>query len=694
MRLQFKSCLLVLVAALIAGSASAQTRDRAWQFGGEVGAPWDDWSQVNILIDEVAAPGSIQPMELSPDVNIAPIIFDRYPYTHYVEPRDPLWEDGMPRIFRGWGDHNGPSEMRPFSNRVDGDVMTFIAFRRFRKNGNEFYTMDFGGPLPLERFALQMPPPDLLDLIGEPIVNYVPRSGELSGSLSGSTLLLDLRNRGDFYKPMEVILGAVEQNLDAPIEIDFDLDYYRYLRWRTFPEFINPMDNRWTVAKLGYGEFEAFGRGFAGKSRFRTRVVDLTRPAIVGKVDLGVSKWRRVGAQWVETFDEEGTVVGRVWEVGELVEAPNAEAQVQVSVKTGTSADPLNYFTWSDFGALETVDRDTWLSLRARDENDPAFAGYQGPATQDRDRWTPWSGPVLESGTRVALAAGQYFQLQAEFSSERPTDVARLDSVMIELVPLLSPTLVAEVGTFESAAILAEVPLGVPADLTYAVRAAFNGQPLAGFEAVHIATPSRAEFLQLLMGDPLMAVDVPPEDVLIDNTGLTLFLGRRVDDDEQLQIQLRTTLYTLSEKLIGEVFNRNDADLRQRIDEGNATDMIGTDQVLIVATDDISSVIGGIQILPRAFTPNGDGRNDQVLVSYSLFGVVDGAVDVTFFNLAGDRVRRLSAQDQVAGLNPPIFWDGKNESGITVPPGLYVCQIETDTSRGRSARAISVAVAY
>ncbi len=685
-----------LLTLLSARQLDAQTDAGSYVFGGKRGAAWVDSDGLNILADFESAPGALQPLELRPDVNIAPIIFSRHPYTYYVEPRDPLWQDGMPRIFRGFGHHHGPGEVRPFSNRVDGDLGTYVAFRGYRKMFQEFYTLDFGGALFLERFAVQMPADSLVDITGEPLVNYVATRGELSASLTGPTLLRDLReNMHLSYLPLEAILGGVEQNLEAPIVIDFAPTYYRYVRWRIFEEWITAQ-NYHSVEKYGYAEFEVFGRGIPATARFRTKPVDLGQPALLGPIDVGLTRWRREDSGWVDSVDAAGDVIGRTWDPGHLVETPNAEAAVSVRFKTGTTPDPLIYFTWNDFAGLDAIDREAWLALKARDENDPEFVGFRGPVINDRDDWTPWSGPAVHAGTRVALAGGRYLQADVHFESGRPTDFVRLDSVAIELIPLLAPLIVAEAGVpgAGSDASIARLPLGEPTELTVAIRALFDGESADGFEAVHLSTPSPPEFVGLLMGTPLKAVTLPPEDIVTGSDGLTLFLPRPVAADEQLQIQLRTTLFSLSDRLVGEVFNRSDATVRQRVDEGDATDLIATDQLVVIASDNISATIADVRATPSRFTPNGDGHNDKSRISYSLFGVNDGIVDIRIFSLSGEVVRHIVRDGQQAGIVRSLSWDGRDRVGARVPPGLYLCQVATDTSRGRSATTIPIAVVY
>ena len=325
-----------------------------------------------------------------------------------------------------------------------------------------------------------------------PWTHYIPHQGELTGSLIETTdMLLEGRgeNRyGESYKPLPIPLGSVEQHLVAPIIIDFPLQYLRFVRWRTFPDNPDAPGVKINFA-LAYGEFELYGRGFADQTRYVSHIQDLGQPATLGRVFMAVSKWRRQGAGWSETADGE-----RRWQVGELVEAPDAEVDVVFRLKNGTDADPLTYFTWNDQGELDEIEQTAWDALKSRaNDSDPSFVGWRGPVTEDREEWAPWSGPVNQSGTRLDLPSRRFFRLELQMTTASPVEMARVDSLSIELFPLLVPTLVGEVGLpGDSLAILAQVPIGEPTEFTYAIRAGFGSETVAGFDALHIATPGRA----------------------------------------------------------------------------------------------------------------------------------------------------------------------------------------------------------
>ena len=513
--------------------------------GGVSGLPWSSVSFLNVLTDDSTVPGVLQPLELRPDENFLPALFARYPFERRVDAADPLWLDGMPRLWRAFG-VTSTREPVFVTGRylVDGDHATFRAVTNYLDAWatSELFTIDVGGPLPLERFALQMPPPELTDKFGEPWENYIPINGELSASEHGAQLHDEFTvasavtgEFGEFntgsYQPLDQVLRRVEQNFTSPLDLAFRRRYFRYVRWMTFPDEPGTGKNP-AMLKLGYGEFELFGNGFAGHSRFQTTALSLEGPAIIGRVDFGVSYWRRQGVRWREREGADSATKGRVWERGELVQVGSDPAHVDLAlrIKTGATPDPRKFFGYRDTGELVEVDFATWEQLRVREIREhPKYIGWQGPVTIDREMWTPWSGQIRTSGTEPSLATGRFLQLRVEMTSDDPREMVRLDSVRIELFPPLVPTLVGEVGLadrygkVEASQTFSQAPVGKPVDLVYSIRADFTGAEGAGFDAVRIQTPSVPEFLGLRMGDP--PVDWDPQQVRADPEGFTLYLA-------------------------------------------------------------------------------------------------------------------------------------------------------------------------
>ena len=249
-------CSLVGLALISAVSATAQ---QVWKVGGGSGVAWSDVAALKVMADEETVPGSLQPWELRPDVNVLPRIneaFNGY-WDRWQFPFNPFWESGSPRLWRGPGNFQLIAQFQPTSTYVDGDRETILWATNYGPGGNkvasEYYTIDMGAALPVERFEIHLPPefledgtpnPNCCDRFGTPWSRSVPHQGELSavkketGRLINESLGLDRSPLGDdfHYKPLEVFLGAVEQHLVAPIIIDFPLQYFRFVRRRTWAD--------------------------------------------------------------------------------------------------------------------------------------------------------------------------------------------------------------------------------------------------------------------------------------------------------------------------------------------------------------------------------------------------------------------------------------------------------------------------
>ena len=93
-------------------------------------------------------------------------------------------------------------------------------------------------------------------------------------------------------------------------------------------------------------------------------------------------------------------------------------------------------------------------------------------------------------------------------------------------------------------------------------------------------------------------------------------------------------------------------------------------------------------------SPNGDDRNDAVAIDLVLSQfAADIAVAVEIFDLSGRRVRQLVSQLRPAGFYSEI-WDGRDEQGALVPPGLYLCRVGVDADFDVFAAVEPIGVAY
>ena len=105
-------------------------------------------------------------------------------------------------------------------------------------------------------------------------------------------------------------------------------------------------------------------------------------------------------------------------------------------------------------------------------------------------------------------------------------------------------------------------------------------------------------------------------------------------------------------------------------------------------------VLINTRAVPRPFSPNGDGVNDQTHISYDLSRVIGPvAVEVRVLDLAGHLVRRLFSGDQGGG-HWSIPWDGTNGSGELVPPGIYLAHVDAHSVASAATATTVVQVVY
>ena len=118
----------------------------------------------------------------------------------------------------------------------------------------------------------------------------------------------------------------------------------------------------------------------------------------------------------------------------------------------------------------------------------------------------------------------------------------------------------------------------------------------------------------------------------------------------------------------------------QRVDAGDALAGIESNTTTLVGTVQSASLLTEVEVIPRAFTPNGDGVNDQALFAFKVVRVGDDSpAEVEVFDLAGRRVRRLVEQRDLSTGSYAIVWDGRDDAGVLVPPGVYYARLRIDT---------------
>ena len=135
--------------------------------------------------------------------------------------------------------------------------------------------------------------------------------------------------------------------------------------------------------------------------------------------------------------------------------------------------------------------------------------------------------------------------------------------------------------------------------------------------------------------------------------------------------------------------------LWQQVDPGNATALTES-RDLSIRVPLGGKVLDDLALAPNPFTPNGDGINDELEISFSVFQVTSARqARLRIYALNGE----LMWEGVAATVGGPqkMRWNGLDAHGHVVPPGLYICQIhlgaDAEEARGKTLARL-VAVAY
>ena len=663
--------------AVFCGHAAAQ--GNVWRLGGENGLPWSEVTDFSLMIDDSTAAGALQPFELKPGENILPRLG---PWQPWRFPVDPQFRSGHPRL---WTDinHNTIYQSTESSLFIDGDPSTYV---ERRDKEQIFYTIDMGTPIPVDRFVFTTPE-GVSPESDEPFrPNYVLKSYSLTASPAESGILEEELQRGFVWRgagpccSLGIPLAFEERNVDGVTEVNFPLQNLRFFRLIAIPDgftlFGDPI-----VTRSAFAEMEVYGRGYTPVATWESQVIDLGREVNFGQMDFTVSKWRKEGEQLVALAEGEGTV------------------RAQVEIRTGRDDTPTAYFGFDDLGANVEVSKRQWDRLIPLESRGSTIAvGYRGPVVEDLENWSFWSLPQTESSQHPRMPWGRYMQLRVKLETDGVWDFARLDSLQIETAPLLADRILGEVVLQEDLqpqGRRVEVTTGEMKQFVYEVGGEFSSDDRIGFDALRVLTPAEAEFGWLQMGDPL--VEVEPDSIVAEKNGFVLFLPRRLSPqgNRKLRIGLKAVLYSEAGEFGGEVYNRSEQTLLQKVEGGDVSEDLGSNQLRVIASAlSQAGVLGEVTVGLGIFTPQGDGVNDQLSINYTLFRVRQASeVGVAIHAMDGRRIWQTQLGAKSAGRHR-VEWDGRDEAGQLVPPGVYMVHVEVATDKGSEVIVRSVAVVY
>lgn len=113
----------------------------------------------------------------------------------------------------------------------------------------------------------------------------------------------------------------------------------------------------------------------------------------------------------------------------------------------------------------------------------------------------------------------------------------------------------------------------------------------------------------------------------------------------------------------------------------SASSMVGyaTPAYLNSQNEQSDSLAKAFSVKPEIFSPDGDGLDDRVVISWSLPPGMLGKISV--YNGFGLLVRQLLSEG-LLGAHGKLFWNGKNDHSGILPTGIYVIYVEVFDLQG------------
>lgn len=459
---------------------------------------------------------------------------------------------------------------------------------------------------------------------------------------------------GSTNDPALDILARNSESLDVEVDLRFPV---RDLKWIAV-RALDP-ERDWEIAEL-----EIYGEGYVTRTVYRSWIMDFGQPIAWSKIR---------------------------WE-GEVPEG----TRLQLRTRSGNTPQPHIYRHLGPSGTLETSTLANYRSQLSSRRWDDVKLDY------DLDNWSFWSAPYeFEAGARqddipadlwsdgtavLSPSPARYFQVDVVMFAKR--DVApRLDNLSLlfseqpfahEVVGEIWPIVT---RSFE------------PETFTYVVRPILTNDD-GGFDRLEIFTAQRVRSVSSVLVDGEEVSERFPPEIADDRVVVSFdrIVGA-ADTEKRIEVVFETTVLRFGTEFKSWVYDSAEPELKQQVAAGNATFRFGGN-VVSVRTPMGGDLINRVRPIPPTFTPNGDGRNDEVRFAYELRDLeTSRRLELAVFDLSGRLVRQLLSAGRSSG-SFEIPWDGRDEGGAVVPPGVYLYRLEWDTDRGSEVAGGTIAVAY
>ena len=363
-------------------------------------------------------------------------------------------------------------------------------------------------------------------------------------------------------------------------------------------------------------------------------------------------------------------------------------ATVEVRTRSGDGITQVGHF---HNRAGQEVSEAMYERLKPQDQGPVYVDEFPGP---DWSRWSepyPATGPFLSPSPRLMVMA------QVALRSQEPLRHASIRRLVLTLAPPLVDRALAEITPTRN------VPPGVDREFKLYVRPVLEPGDV-GFDRLRVHSSSSAPLeivsvragqdADLRFGSPEQLWPGEAEISSLADGGVEVGLPPGTALARVFEVTLRASVFLPSTSFSIELLQGS---RRQSVDAGDASSLVASNSLAVAADLRNEALLGAVEVVPRVFTPNDDGINDETRLKVTVFQVQRRhRIVVSVHDLAGHRVRDLSLETEHPSGMHQMVWDGRDDSGHLMPPGTYLLRVHIPTHVPAQGTSVvrSVSLAY